>query len=249
MEDRAGCRGFCTRCGRDHSLPSDPALEAAEKLTSALDAAGRIDIDVPRHQADPRCSTEYLFGPARGKMFGVLVGRGRSGERIVLKAFSGQYNGLWQVQGWAGPLFDLAAFHRVHDQEERMIKELGRRIECSVGAERRELAARRRARSQALMAAIHALYRVRSFSGREAGLTDIFAEQGLGVPTGAGDCCAPRLLQQAMALGVRPLGLVEFYRGAANPSASRIHGEFYPSCRTKCYPLLGFMLCGLEGER
>jgi hypothetical protein len=248
MADRADCRGFCRRCGHEHSLPAAPALDAARELMAALAAAGRIDFDRRAEGADPRCTTDYLFGPARGKMFGVLTGRSATGAQVVLKAFSGQYNGLWQVPGWAGPLFDLQAFHRVHDAEERAIKELGRRMEKAPTEQRQELAAQRRARSRQLMEKLHRLYQVRNFRGEEAGLAAIFGP-GQGIPTGTGDCCAPRLLQQAVLQGIHPRGLAEFYWGAGNPSGSREHGLFYGSCHTKCYPLLGFMLCGLEASR
>ena len=213
-----------------------------------LEEAGRIDLDVPAHRADPRCSTSYLQGPARGKMMGVLVARARSGTQVVLKAFSGQYNGLWQVKGWAGPLFDQDEFHRLHDPEEKRIKELGCRMEQVSAAEQKQLGLCRRERSRQLMQAIHGLYRVRNFRGREAGLGEIFAP-GTGIPTGTGDCCAPRLLQQAVLHNLVPLGLAEFYWGRSNVSGTRVHGRFYGSCRAKCYPLLGFMLCGLEENR
>ena len=180
-------------------------------------------------------------------MFGVLVARAPSGEQICFRAFSGQYNGLWQVPGWVDPVFDLNTFHQVHDREEREIKRLTKKISrlASGDQDLQEFVQMRKEKSQQLMRSIHSLYRLRNFQGQTAGLEKIFGTNK-GIPSGAGDCCAPKLLQHAALHGLKPLGLAEFYLGRENASDTRQHGNFYPSCRAKCYPILGFMLCGLE---
>jgi hypothetical protein len=242
---RVGAVGFCRNCGLEHYLPADPALDAAFQLMKILENKGRIDVVLPAQQADPGCVVDYLWGPARGKMFGILIAEAPNGEHVVLRAFSGQYNGRWQVPGWVGPVFDLNAFHQVQDEEERAIKKLSHQIDRLLPDchERQELIQLRKKKSQQLMRAIHRLYQLRNFQGQIAGLAEIF-NSDKGVPTGTGDCCAPKLLQYAALHGLTPLGLTEFYLGKENASGSRQHGSFYPSCRTKCYPILGFMLCG-----
>ena len=218
---------------------------------AALARYGRIDLEASADTADPRFSTDYLQGPALGKMFGVMVAAALDGSRVVRRAFSGQYNGVWQVPGWVEPVFSLAQFYRLHDPEEQKIKELGCRIaELKPGSEsRKRLTKVRKQRSRRLMENIHGLYRLRNFAGREAGLQELFPP-GRGIPTGTGDCCGPKLLQHAAVHNLVPLGLAEFYWGRPNKSGSRSQGRFYPSCREKCFPLLGFMLCGLdEAER
>jgi tRNA pseudouridine32 synthase/23S rRNA pseudouridine746 synthase len=40
--------------------------------------------------------------------------------------------------------------------------------------------------------------------------------------------------------------MAEFWWGMAPDSEVRIHGHFYPSCKSKCEPILGHMLKGLE---
>lgn len=244
---RPGCSGFCRACGREHSLPMAPALAEARELMAALGRHGRIDLASPIAMAESRFSTASLFGLARGKMFGVLTGQDRDGAPVSVRAFSGQYNGVWRVEGWAGPLFDLAAFSEVHDREEPEIKGLSREIAALAPTSSRAetLRRQRKIRSQRLMAAIHGLYRTRNFRGQHRSLTEIFPP-GQGIPTGTGDCCAPKLIAHAARMGWIPLGLAEFYWGRENASTSREHGRFYPSCRGKCYPLLGFMLCGLD---
>ncbi|MCI5138390.1 MAG: hypothetical protein D3922_08230 [Candidatus Electrothrix sp. AR1] len=242
---RIGAVGFCQSCEQEHCLPASPAEEAALQLMKTLESEGRIDFALPSHRADPRCSVDYLWGPARGKMFGVLIAQAPNWDKVHLRAFSGQYNGLWQVPGWVGPVFDCNAFHQVHDDEERAIKKLTRQIDGLVPScpERQDLVRLRKKKSQQLMREIHSLYRLQNFHGQSAGLKKIF-HSDKGVPTGTGDCCAPKLLQHAALHGLTPLGLTEFYLGKENASGSRQHGCFYPSCRTKCYPILGFMLCG-----
>ena len=64
-------------------------------------------------------------------------------------------------------------------------------------------------------------------------------------PSGAGDCAGPKLLGHAYRLGAAPLALAEFWWGAPPAAGGRRAGEFYPSCRGKCGPLLPFMLDGL----
>jgi hypothetical protein len=46
---------------------------------------------------NPKFPTDYLFGDARGQMFGVLECADGSGNTVVLKAFSCQYDGEWLV--------------------------------------------------------------------------------------------------------------------------------------------------------
>jgi len=242
-----GCSGFCNRCGHEHFLPVGAAYHGCLELMAELEAECRIDLHLPAERENPRFSTRYLFGPARGKMFGVMVALAPDGRTVTLRAFSGQYNGVWEVPGWVGPVFDLHAFHRVHDEEEKKIKELGRRIEEQVpGSEKqRELVALRKQMSQQLMVQIHNLYRLKNFAGQVASLQEIFPP-GMGIPSGTGDCCGPKLLQYAVEHDLVPLGMAEFYWGPATVSGSRQHGRFYSSCRAKCYPVLGFMLCGLQ---
>lgn len=65
-------------------------------------------------------------------------------------------------------------------------------------------------------------------------------------PSGAGECCAPKLLQYAYQHQLRPVAMAEFWWGASPASEIRKHKQFYPACRGKCEPILGHMLQGLE---
>ena len=67
-------------------------------------------------------------------------------------------------------------------------------------------------------------------------------------PAATGDCAAPKLLQYAYANDLKPITMAEFWYGASPKSKVRQHGNYYPSCRSKCEPVLGFMLQGLDVE-
>ena len=48
--------------------------------------------------------------------------------------------------------------------------------------------------------------------------------------------------------GYRPLAMGEFWLGESPEGEIRKHGQFYPSCKSKCEPILKFMLQGLDVE-
>lgn len=83
--------------------------------------------------------------------------------------------------------------------------------------------------------------------GEEKNLWTIFKETvQKDPPSGAGECAAPKLLQYAYQHQLTPVALAEFWWGESPKSEIRKHGQFYPSCRGKCEPILGHMLKGLE---
>lgn len=241
---RISARGFCARCGKEHATVLGYSLPHAKKLMRTMTDAGRIDFDVPEPDSDPRFSTDYLWGDARGQMFGVLVVRDEAGRAGLLKAFSGQYNGVWRVPGWVPPLVDADTLRSASHGVERFIKSLGRRMDGlpKDDPERTTLFRRRKAVSQALMKDIHAMYRIPNCTGEAVPLPEAVVGDN-GIPAGTGDCCATKLLGYAFRNHLTPLGLAEFYFGRNNRSGSKRHGAVYSSCREKCARILGYMLC------
>ena len=78
-------------------------------------------------------------------------------------------------------------------------------------------------------------------------LNDIFREYTHAMPpAGAGDCCAPKLLQYAYKHRLRPVCMAEFWWGESPASEIRHHLHYYPACRSKCLPILTHMLKGLD---
>lgn len=239
--------GYCKRCGREHWLEAGDALFECEKLMNSLDRLKTIDLFSSRPVKSEELTTAQLFGPARGKMFGVLKCLKKDGTPLTLYGFSGQYNGLWQVDGWVPPLFDLGDFIALTAEKELQIKELGKEINRYPPHSKGWLAKRkmRRQLSRQLMLDIHSLYQLSNFRGETVTLKKAFYG-GSGIPTGTADCCAPKLLNFAARNSLRPQGIAEFFWGRENRSKGHSHGSFSSSCKEKCQPILGFMLCGLE---
>jgi len=236
--------GFCRRCRTIHSLPPDGARREARRLIKRFEEHKSI-ASQPEHFDLPGLSTGPLFGAPRGKMFGVLECLSNDGKPIWLYAFSGQYNGYWQVPGWAPPLFDVDRFHRINDPEEKLIKAMTRQIEQQPDASAAaELKSERTKRCRQLMKDIHDLYVLNNFRGESATFDEVVGS-GCNKPTGLGDCCAPKLLSCAAMLRLKPVSLAEFYFGRPNRSHSRHHKHLYAPCTDKCGPLLGFLLCGI----
>lgn len=71
---------------------------------------------------------------------------------------------------------------------------------------------------------------------------------GIQPPAGAGECAAPKLLHYAYLNQLKPIALAEFWWGQSPKSEVRKHKDYYPACKSKCGPILGFMLQGLAVE-
>ena len=117
--------GWCRRCETEHTLPQAPARAAMKSLQAQLEA-GRLTSTVGAKDERGReiGSTNKLFEPYGGKMFGVLVGECAEGQRVVLRAFSGQLDGAWDVPGWCPPLFDVPRWRALEATYEPEIKEV-----------------------------------------------------------------------------------------------------------------------------
>ncbi|MEO0409809.1 MAG: RluA family pseudouridine synthase [Cyanobacteria bacterium P01_A01_bin.135] len=102
---------------------------------------------------------------------------------------------------------------------------------------------RRRQLSRQLQAQMHAVYRLTNFAGERRTLAEIAPHQTM--PTGTGECCAPKLLHHAATRGLRPLAMAEFWWGRPSADGSRRPGQFYGACAERCQPIMGFLLSGL----
>ena len=80
------------------------------------------------------------------------------------------------------------------------------------------------------------------------GLLTIFNNPSVKPPAGTGDCSAPKLLQYAFQHELTPIALAEFWWGISPNSEIRKHKNFYPSCLSRCKPILNHMLEGIEME-
>jgi tRNA pseudouridine32 synthase/23S rRNA pseudouridine746 synthase len=120
------------------------------------------------------------------------------------------------------------------------------RLAAFEGVSRRHHAIERLRRivSREAMRRIHDTYVFRNVRREEASLRSLFAPAE--PPWGAGECAAVKLLAHALTRQLTPLALAEFWWGPAPAGGGRVHGTFYPACRTKCGPVLPFLMRGLE---
>ncbi len=107
-----------------------------------------------------------------------------------------------------------------------------------------ELKELRKQKSNALQHRLFAEYEFLNLKGETKSLGEIFDNNP---PAGAGECAAPKLLHYAFQNQLKPICMAEFWWGQSPKSEVRKHKHFYPSCKSKCEPiLLGHMLEGIE---
>ena len=112
-----------------------------------------------------------------------------------------------------------------------------------------ELKAERKVRSAALQQQLFEQFRMLNYRGEVKTLRDIFEQTVHKTPpAGAGECAAPKLLQQAYLHHWKPIAMAEFWWGNSPKNEVRHHGYYYPACKGKCEPILRHMLQGLEVE-
>lgn len=172
----------------------------------------------------------------QGKMFGVLVYKGGG----YLAAFSAQLDGSYILDGFVPPVYEMDT--------------------PPIGANKEE--------SKRLQRLLFAQYKFVNGKKESKNLLEIFANEKPIIPldqwfdrdttsktkgenlppSGAGECCAPKLLQYALTHNLEPIALAEFWIGAPSKTEIRKEGTFYTPCSGKCVPILRHMLQGLNVE-
>lgn len=111
------------------------------------------------------------------------------------------------------------------------------------------LKSERKTRSAALQQKLFEQFGMLNYRGEVKNLCEIFAQTVHKTPpAGAGECAAPKLLQQAYLHGWKPIAMAEFWWGDSPKTEIRHHGHYYPACKGKCEPILQHMLQGLQVE-
>lgn len=199
-----------------------------ERCIPAMESVREYYLSVPQWQKDVR----------EGKMFGVLVYEDK-GKLSYLAAFSGTLDGRTCQPGFVPPVFDIQGEGKYFLEEEAEISAINRYLESGQASAREvcDLRHERKERSRALQRWLFSRYSVSNIKGESNNLLNIFAPAV--PPGGAGDCCAPKLLQEAFRLGIRPLAIAEW---------NSADGKFYPPCTGRCRPILAHMLRGLDAE-
>ena len=132
-------------------------------------------------------------------------------------------------------------------------RRLKKKLQGEIGIFEKELASinqdisrlkkERREKSDALQQWLFTHFEMLNLHGKRNNLLSIFADfNGKIPPSGAGECCGPKLLQYVFQNHLKPLCMAEFWYGASPKAEIRHHGKFYPACRGKCLPILSYML-------
>ena len=188
-----------------------------------------------------RSREEWKDEIQRGKMFGVLVVKDNETDTSdtsvsYLTAFSGLLDGRNYHDGFVPPVFDLQQNDEYFQQEDAEISKM------SDGEAKSE-------RSRNLQMWLFRQFNFLNARGETRNLCDIFDEETCRIPpSGAGECCAPKLLQYAYLNHLHPVCMAEFWLGESPKGEMRYEGEYYPACQAKCKPILRHMLVGLDVE-
>ena len=144
--------------------------------------------------------------------------------------------------------FQKAEMRRLKKRHRTELEQLQQRLseqEATIS----QLKSERKAMSEKLQSELFRLFVVRNAKGENLDVATIFERRLNRLPPGGtGDCCAPKLLQYAFLHDLKPVCMAEFWVGKSPQGEVRHHGHYYPACRSKCLPLMEFMLQGLDVE-
>lgn len=227
----------------------------------AQQAAEEVMAHVRQYMADHPDSELHQLG----KMFGVLVVETPCGQIGYLRAFSAMLDGRYHHSGYVPPIVDLSRPDGYFKQEEQRISAINQQIAmANPSIDTYALKTERKTRSQALQRWMFSQYQISNRLGQKRDLMAIFqtekpilseedffsrkkTAQGFAFPpSGAGECCAPKLLQMAFKCGLQPLCMAEFWMGASPKNELRTAEQYYPACMSKCRPILRHMLEGID---
>ena len=227
--------------------PAPSIVEAAQALIAHIDATpslrslfsegkmlGVLEVEVPERafasgaigtslvcEHSTRENHDCSTRPAHGSFQHVIVMPGSDRASQFLFAFSGLAGGSAFMEGFVPPIYAWKPEDIISSSPEE---------------------------SRRLQDWLFDQYVVLNGRGEKRSIRQIFADRGLVPPGGTGDCAAPKLLQYALAHGLKPVAIGEFWYGASPAREVRRSGAFYPACTGKCGPLLGYMLQGLDVE-
>ena len=200
-------------------------------------------------------------------MFGALVCLDENGTQVVLRAFSGSLAGKWNVAGFVPPLFDEEKYNAAISINDKKIHELSVAQE---GETFEQKSARKKTRIKLCnetLRRIYALYNFFCADGIARNFSDIVKEkmyasfrqsensetdktrekaehdekQSFFIPTGTGDCCAPKLLSYAFEKKLTPISLEEFFWNGGDAQKNG-EAQFENPCDEKCGIILPAIL-------
>lgn len=192
-------------------------------------------------------------GTVIGKMFGVLVVQNADGIVGYLAGYSGKLAGGYHQSLFVPPVFDGLTEGSFLNEGMEELGRINQKIRIleeenppNAQADILQLKSIRRQNSAHIQDQIFDSYQFLRQDGIRKNMRDIFLDwNGTKPPSGAGECAGPRLLQYGFEHNLKPLALAEFWWGQSPKSDFWQHEQFYPACKEKCEPILGFMLEGI----
>ena len=179
----------------------------------------------------------------QGKMFGVLVvAQPEKSEKTYLAAFSAQLDGSYHHEGFVPPVYEMLSppigTDKTASQRLQRLLFAGCNLTNGCGENRNLLE---------IFADEKPIIPAEEWFSNNAPIAGKMSPETLRMPpAGAGECCAPKLLQYALTHGMRPFALAEFWVGAPGKTEVRQEGCFYPPCSGRCVPILRHMLRGID---
>ena len=157
-------------------------------------------------------------------------------------------NGEEEASLIAESQYDNAEFQRRKKHFNLLISQAQAKVDL-ITAEIDTLKDERKTRSAKLQMELFSQYRLLNAKRETKDICDIFAETVNQLPpAGTGECAAPKMLQYAYQNNLHPIAMAEFWWGNSPKGEIRSHGHFYPSCISKCKPILLYMMQGLDVE-
>ncbi len=142
--------------------------------------------------------------------------------------------------------FEKAELKRISDRGKSELAKIREQIDVFTN-KIEALTEERHQRSADLQLWLFRQFRLLNAKGETKDLIEIFSKYGnIFPPAGAGECAAPKMLQYAYQNNLKPIQMAEFWVGASPVGEVRVDGNFYPSCKGKCLPILTYMLQGLN---
>ena len=141
--------------------------------------------------------------------------------------------------------FENAELHR-WKLKQRALKEQEETAKRLKDEQIKSLKTLRRQKSDELQTWLFRHFVMRNAKGDSKDLGDIFAHEDKVPPAGSGECCEPKLLQYALAYGLKPVSMSMFWWGESPRQEVRHHLQTYPACNGKCKPILRWMLQGMD---
>lgn len=202
-----------------HSLQSSERKELLEKIDSL------------HAQAEKEIFSFKLFMKEAKKQRDLLRQQGEVSQQLIAES-----------------QFQKAELKRIQTRWNNAIDTMKQKLDC-IDSQIKELKEERHKRSISLQKRIFQHFNMLNAHGSTKNLCEIFSEARQSAPpAGAGECAAPKLLQYAYLNDYKPIAMAEFWVGRSPKDEIRRHGCFYPSCKTKCEPILNWMLQGLNVE-